>query len=281
MRTGSRARRAGRWAAVGLVFLFGAACATHLRQAKAAYAEGQEFARRYQTEQALAAYKKSLNESGLEVRAHRSAQAFMLKGLAEVNLGLWPDAEQSFLEASSLGFESGEAWAADAAVLGLAISFDELNLKEAALRAYENLLVRSAFKPARLAAAQKYLDLSLAETIGLGDKDRDRALAGLARTVDKLVAGDFACGYYHYMSSQVESHRGGLRRSYEEAVTARELGLPSEKILRDNDNQIVFCRDTLVATLPAPEREAFSAVHASWTKKWGWKDARTPGWKQE
>jgi len=278
---GSRTGRSGRSVALIFVLFLGAACASHLRQAKAAYAEGQELARRYQTEQALAAYKRSLSESGLEVRAHPSAQAFMLKGLAEVNLALWPDAEQSFLKASGLGFEPGEAWAADVSVLGLAVSFDELNLKEAALRAYENLLGRSSFKPVRLAAAQKYSDLSLERALGLGDKERDRVLADLARTVDRLVAGDFACGYYHYMSSQVESHRGALRRSYEEAVTARELGLPSEKILRDNDNQIVFCRDALVAALPAPEREAFSAVHASWTKKWGWKDARTPGWKQE
>jgi hypothetical protein len=278
---GSRSRRSWRSAVLVLVALLCAACATHLSQAKAAYAEGQELARRYQTEQALASYKRSLNESGIAVRSHPSAQAFMLKGLAEVNLGLWTDAERSFLQASSLGFESGEAWAADVSVLGLAVSFDELDLKEAALRAYENLLGRSAFRPARLAAAQKYLDLSLARTLVLGDKEKDRALADLARTAEKLVAGDFACGYYHYMRSQVESHRGDLRRSYEEAVTARELGLPSEKILRDNDNQIVFCRDTLVATLPASERDAFSAAHASWTRKWGWKDARTPAWKQE
>jgi hypothetical protein len=62
---------------------------------------------------------------------------------------------------------------------------------------------------------------------------------------------------------------------------ARELGLPSEKILRDNDNQIVFCCDKLAASLGAGEREAFVAAHAAWAKKWGWKDARTPGWKME
>ena len=185
------------------------------------------------------------------------------------------------MAASGLGFESGEAWAADVSVLGLAMSFETLNLREVALRAYENLLGRSAFKPVRLAAAQRYLDLSLAAALEVGAKERERALAALARTVDRLVVGDFACGYYHYMASQVESHRGDLRRSYEEAAAARELGLPSEKVLRDNDNQIVFCRDSLVANLAGPEREAFSAVHASWTKKWGWKDARTPGWKQE
>jgi len=264
-----------------LAAAFAAACATHLRQAKTAYAEGQELSRRYRTEQALAAYKRSLDESTLEARSHPSAQAFMLKGLAEVNLGLWAEAERSFLAAAGLGFESGEAWAADVSVLGLAMSFESLGIKDTALRAYENLLGRSAFRPVRLAAAQRWLDLSLAASLGLGTKERERALADLARTVDRLVAGEFACGYYHYMASQVESHRGDLRRSYDEAAAARELGLPTEKILRDNDNQLVFCRDSLMASLAAPEREAFSAVHASWTKKWGWKDARTPDWKQE
>jgi len=278
---GPRTGRSRLAAVLVLALILSGACATHLRHAKAAFAEGQELSRRYRTEQALAAYRRSLDESALEARAHPSAQAFMVKGLAEVNLGLWLDAEKSFLAASGLGFEPGEAWAADVSVLGLAMSFDELGLKDPALRAYENLLGRSAFKPVRLAAAQKYLDLSLAAALGLGTKDRDRALSDLARTVDRLTAGDFACGYYHYMSSQVESHRGDLRRSYEEAAAARELGLPSEKILRDNDNQIVYCRDSLVATLAAPERETFAAVHASWTKKWGWKDARTPDWKQE
>jgi hypothetical protein len=150
-----------------------------------------------------------------------------------------------------------------------------------ALRAYENLLGRSSVKPVRLAAAQRYFDLSLARALGLGDKEKGRALADLVRTVERLEAADFSCGYYHYVHAQVEGHRGDLRRSYEEAVTARELGLPTEKIFRDNDNQIVFCRDALVGTLPAADRDAFSAAHASWTKKWGWKDARTPGWKQE
>ncbi|MGZ7064993.1 MAG: hypothetical protein ACXVI6_01415 [Candidatus Aminicenantales bacterium] len=62
---------------------------------------------------------------------------------------------------------------------------------------------------------------------------------------------------------------------------ARELGLPSEKILRDNDNQIVFCYDKLTGALPAAERDAFAVSHAAWARKWGWPDARTPAWKLE
>lgn len=90
-----------------------------------------------------------------------------------------------------------------------------------------------------------------------------------------------AAGLYHYLHAQVDGHLGDLHRSYEEAVMARELGLPSEKILRDNDNQLVYCYDKLKETLPAAGRESFAAAHSSWTRKWGWRDARTPAWKKE
>ena len=173
-------------AAILPVLVLGAACAAHLRNAKSAYAEAQWFARAYRTEAAIAAYKRARDEAALEARRRPSAQAFMLQGLAEVSLGLWRDAEQSLLRASGHGFEAGEAWAADVSILGLAISFEELGLGESAYRAYENLLGRSGFKPVRLAAAQRYFDLTLALTLGLGDKEKGRALADLAKIVDRL-----------------------------------------------------------------------------------------------
>ncbi len=266
---------------LALALALGPSCLSHLRNAKTAYIEAQDLSRHYQTEQAVAAYKRALAEAALEAGKNPSAQAFTLKGLAEVNLGLWADAEGSFIKASGLGFSDGEAWAADVALLGLAISFEELGLREPCLQAYENLLGRSGFKPVRLAAAQKFADLTLARALVLGDKEKARAVSDLVRVVEKLEAADFACGFYHYVHSQAESHRGDLRRSYEEAVMARELGLPSAKILRDNDNQIIFCRDKLAATLPEAERAAFAASHEAWAKKWGWKDGRTPDWKRE
>jgi hypothetical protein len=267
--------------AIGLAFALGAACATHLRNAKTAYTQAQESARLYRTDQAAAAYKRALAEAGLEARKNPSAQVFMLKGMAEANLGLWQDAEASFIKASGLGFEAGEAWASDVSLLGLAISFQELGLEEPALRAYENILGKSAFKPVLVTAAQKYADLSLARALGLGEKEKSRALADLVKVIARLEAADFACGFYHYVHSQAESHRGDYRRSYEEAVMARELGLPSENILRDNDNQIIFCHDKLTGALAGPDRDAFAAAHAAWTRKWGWKDARTPNWRLE
>ncbi len=161
------------------------------------------------------------------------------------------------------------------------VSFEEIGFREPSLRAYENLLGKSSFKPVRLAAAERYADLTLARALALADAERARALADLVRTIERLEAADFACGYYHYLHAQAEGHRGGFRRGYEEAVMARELGLPSEKVLRDNDNQVVFCYDKLAASSDAAERAAFETAHAAWAKKWGWKDARTPGWKTE
>jgi hypothetical protein len=281
MTTNARARRFRFLLALALVLVFGASCLTHLRNAKTAYAEAQEFSRLYRTEQAVAAYKRALAEAGLEARKNPSAQAFMLKGLAEVNLELWKDAETSFVKASGLGFSDGEAWASDVSLLGLAISFEELGLEEPALRAYGNLLGKSAFKPVQLAAVRRYADRTLARARSLGEKEKSAALAGLAKIIERLEAADYACGFYHYFHSQVESHRSDFRRSYEEAVMARELGLPSEKVLRDNDNQLIFCCDKLAGILGGAERDAFAAAHAAWAKKWGWKDVRTPDWKRE
>ena len=281
MTTGAGRRGIGLPAVLTLALAVSPACLTHLRNAKTAYAEAQEFSRQYRTEPAMAAYKRALAEARLESEARPSSQAFMLEGLAEVNLGLWRDAETSFVKAAALGFGEAEAWASDAALLGLGISFEELGVRDPSLRIYESLLGKSSFKPIRLAAAERFVDLVLARALALADAERGRALADLVRTIERLEALDFACGYYHYLHSQVEGHRGGLRRSYEEAIMARELGLPSEKVFRDNDNQIVFCCDKLPASLGAGEREAFGAAHAAWAKKWGWKDARTPGWKTE
>ena len=276
-----RQRKLPIFAVLALALALCAACATHLRNAKTAYADAQELTRLYRTEQALAAYKLALAEASLEAQKNPSSQAFMLKGLAEANLGLWKEAETSFVKAAGLGFETGEAWASEVSLLGLAVSFEELGFPDPALRAYENLLGKSAFRPVMLAAAQRYADLTLARAFGLGEKEKARSLADLVKAVEKLEARDFACGAYHYFHSQAESHRGDYRRSYEEAVMARELGLPSEKILRDNDNQIVFCYDKLTGSLPAAERDAYAASHAAWARKWGWPDARTPAWKLE
>ena len=255
-------------------------CSIPLKEAKLQYARAQEFSRRYQTESAVAAYKRALVEAELAARRNPSAQAFMLKGLAEVRLERWAEAGESFRRAFAFGFESGEEWASDASLLGLGYSFEMLGLRDSAGEAYLHILKKSRFRPVLTAAAQKHVDLVLSHALGLDDKERGRVLAVLLKDVGRLLDIDYACGFFHYLSSQVLSHVAEYRRSYEEAVMARELGLPSFEILRDNDNQIVYCWDKIESALSPSERNAFVSTHDTLTEKWGWKDARTPGWKE-
>jgi hypothetical protein len=267
--------------ALALVLVTSVSCLTHLSRAKHDYAEGQDRARAFQTEQAVAYWKKALDEAGRACRRKPSAQSFTVKGLAEANLGRWRDAEASFLKAFSLGFGEGEAWASDSALAGLAASFEELDLEAPALRIYAQLVDKSDFKPALMIAAEKRTNLILARSAGLDPGEKDRTLAALVKTLDRLLDRDFACGLFHYLHAQVDGHLGDLRRSYEEAVMARELGLPSEEIGRDNDNQLVYCYVRLKDSLPPAERDALAAAQARWAAKWGWRDDRTPAWKKE
>jgi hypothetical protein len=264
-----------------LAALLFAACATHLDRAKLHYSRGQELARTYRTAEAAASYKRALVEAGKAAGSGSSAQAFMIKGLAEAGLEKWPDAEASFLRASSLGFPDGQEWAADVSRLGLAISLQELGFEDAALHSLAGLLDRSTFKPVVPEAARRWLDLNLARAALMDEKEKAKGLAAIVRTLEKLIDNDFACGFHHYLLSQALGHACDYRRSFEEAAVARDLGLPSEKVLRDNDLQAVFCYEALNKELPPDDWREFEALYARWTKKWAWKDARTPGWKKE
>jgi tetratricopeptide (TPR) repeat protein len=267
--------------ALALVVALSVSCLTHLRRAKQYYAEGQDQARAFRTEQAVAYWKRALDEAGRECRARPSAQAFAVKGLAEASLGRWREAEASFLKAFNLGFDEGEAWASDSALAGLGASFEELGFDAPAFRIYAQLVDKSDFKPALMVAAERRTNLVLARAAGLDLEEKERTLAALNRTIDRLIDRDFACGLFHYLHAQVDGHLGDLRRSYEEAVMARELGLPSEKIGRDNDNQLVYCYVRLRDSLSLADRDALTTAQTRWAAKWGWRDDRTPAWKKE
>jgi tetratricopeptide (TPR) repeat protein len=266
---------------IGLAVALSSACLTDLRKAKLEYAAGQEYARTSQTARAVAHWKRSLDEAARACRQHPSAQAFTVKGLAEANLGRWREAEASFLQAFSLGFGPGETWASDSALTGLAASFEDVGLAAAALRVYALVADRSDFRPAIMVAAERRTNLILAQIADVEAGERARALASLGKSLDRLIDRDFACGLYHYLRAQVDAHLGDLRRSYEEAVMARELGLPTEKIGRDNDNQLVYCYVRLVDSLPEADGDALRSAQARWAARWGWRDDRTPAWKKE
>jgi tetratricopeptide (TPR) repeat protein len=266
---------------IGLAATLSIACLTDLRRAKLEYAAGQEFARTSQTARAIAHWKRSLEEAARACRRRPSAQAFTVKGLAEAKLGRWREAEASFLQAFSFGFGPGEAWASDSALVGLAASFEDMGLDAPALRIYAQVADRSDFRPALMVAAERRTNLVLAQCADLSGGEKAQALATLGKTLDRLIEHDFACGLYHYLRGQVDAHLGDFRRSYEEAVMARELGLPTDKIGRDNDNQLVYCYVRLCDSASPAEREALTAAQARWAAKWGWRDDRTPAWKKE
>ncbi len=273
--------RRSRAAALLLAVALSAACLTHLGRAKRYYAEGQDRARAFGTVSAVASWKKALDEATQACRRRPSAQSFTVKGLAEANLGRWAEAEASFLQAFAFGFREGESWASDSALTGLAASFEDRGLEAAALRIYALIADRSDFRPALMLAAERRTNLVLAQASGLAAAEKARSLAALTKSLDRLIDRDFACGLYHYLRAQVDGHTGDLKRAYEEAVMARELGLPSAKIGRDNDNQLVYCYIRLLDSLAPSEREALAAAQARWAAKWGWLDDRTPAWKKE
>lgn len=255
-------------------------CTSHLKDAKFYYVQAQEFSRSYKTEIAIGSYKKSLEEAKKEVAKNPSSQAYMLKGLAELHLNLWEESKQSFLAAFSFGFDKGQEWAEWVSLFGLASAMQEMGLNQSAFQIYSHLVDKSKLKPVTIFAAQKYTDMVLQRALGEEGKQRERLLSGLFRDVEKLTNQDLSCGFYHYLQSQVLSHMSDYRRSFEESVMARELGLPTQEIFRDNDLQIVFCYQSLKQELSAEDWEEFHILFLQWTDRWNWPNPETPDWKK-
>lgn len=265
-------------AALCLAVLTAAGCVSHLKTAKSFYLEAERLAADYRTHQAAAAYKRSLQAAEKEAGARPSAQAYMVKGMSQMKLRLWQEAQESFAAAFVMGFEDGEKWARELALFGLASSFQNLGLEQSAFRIYTYLLDRSRIDEIRRLAAQKYADHVLRDARTLPEKERRRQLENLLKKIDRLTETDLACGYYHYVKSQVLGHLGFFRDSLEEAVMARELGLPGMKILRDNDNQIIFCYRELKRSLEPDAWIRFQEMYTLWIQKWGWPGPEKPDW---
>jgi tetratricopeptide (TPR) repeat protein len=255
-------------------------CVSRLERAKLYYAQAQRQARLYKTADAVASYKRALREAGEEAKSHPSAQAYTVKGMAELSLEMWKEARESFLEAYSYGFSEGEEWAADISVVGLAMAFEEMGLRDSALRGYETLLGKSKFRPLLFVAAHRSVELRSVQALAADDKERLKIFTESIKSIEKISDKDWSCGFYHYLLSQLRSHLGDYGRSFEEAVLGRELRLPSEKISRDNDLQIIFCYRELKKSLGAQEWTDFEARYSAWIKRWGWTDVQTPAWKK-
>lgn len=267
-------------AVVLILILLCSGCASRLQPAKVHLAMGQELEKSFRTEEAIALYKKSLEEADRAVRKKPSAQAYLLKGLAEVKLGRWPEAGRSFSLAAALGEEKAESWAREVSLYGLAISLLEQGLTEPAVRLFSVLAERGKFSPAVQAALGRMIDIQLESLPGLPEKEREKIITKSIGIVEKALSADPACGYYHYLLAQLLGHQKKYRESFEEAVMARELGLPGLDIHRDNDNQIVFCYRRLKESLSGESWAEFNRTYRLWTEKWKWPDEETPDWKR-
>jgi tetratricopeptide (TPR) repeat protein len=263
-----------------LVFFF-ASCVSHLREAKLHYTEGEKCSRRYQFENAVAHFKKAVQEAEAAAEKNPHPQTFMVKGLAELRLELWEEAEESFTTAFSLGFEDGEEWASQISLFGLASSFEEMGLEDSASTIYSHLLGRSRLTPITSAVAQKYIDLNLKNALKEQGREKEKILTQMLRTIERLTNTDMSHGFYHYLQSQIFSHLSDYQKSFEQAVMAHELGLPTQEISRDNDMQIIFCFNNLKEKLGRLEWEGFQSMYLKWTERWGWKGPQTPDWKRE
>lgn len=264
---------------IGALLVSVSACTSHLKEAKLYYTQGEDYARVYDTQKATASFKRAREEAESQVKKDPSAQAYMIKGLAELNLDLWEEAKDSFLKANAFGFEKGEEWASQLSLYGLASTLLEMGLKESASDIFQSLLDRSKVKPVTLLAAQNHIDIELNRALGVETSDRDKQLKALLKTTDKLITKDLGCGYYHYLQSQVLAHLQEFRMSFERSVMARELGLPTEQIFRDNDNQIVYCYQKLKKLYQPEQWVSFEALYLDWVKRWGWKGPETPSWQ--
>ncbi len=260
--------------------IFALSCVSHLKESKSFYVKGSEFSRDYKMEMAYSAYKKSYEKACLQVKRRPSAQAYMMKGLSELELERWDDAEKSFLKAFDYGFEKGEEWAQDISLFSLALSMEEFGLERLAAGLYDYLLSKSKLKPVSMLSIERYSEFMIKEALKVQGEESSKMFKELLKKAGKLKEKDLSCGYYHYIDSQVLSHMKRYRESFEEAVMARELGLPTLEIFRDNDNQIVFCYRIFKEKLDQKEWKEFELVYNEWIKRWGWKGPESPNWER-
>jgi hypothetical protein len=255
-------------------------CTSHLQDAKFYYVQAQEYSRAYKMETAFGSYKKSVQEAEKAAFKSPSSQAYMLKGMAELHLNLWEDAENSFLAAFSFGFEKGQEWAEWVSLFGLASAMQEMGLAQSAFQVYAYLVDKSRLEPVSIFAAQKFTDMSLEKALREDGDKRIRLLSGIFREIEKLTNSDLSCGFYHYLQAQVLSHMSEYRRSFEECVMARELGLPTQEIFRDNDLQVVYCYQRLKQELSSDDWEEFRHLYMQWIQRWNWPEPESPEWKK-
>ncbi|MEW6456397.1 MAG: hypothetical protein AB1410_06785 [Acidobacteriota bacterium] len=262
------------------IFLYFFSCSSYLKDAKIYYIQANHFDENFNTEQALKYHKKALEKLEKEIRKNPSSQAFVLKGLIELNLEKWEDAKGSFLIAKDFGFEEGGKWAKEVSLAGVGITLEKMGIQDATISIWANLYRKSKIGKIKELASQKMVDMELSLILEIDEKERQKNLNELLKNVKSLIIEDPSNSYFHYLLSQISSHLDDWKTSYEEAIMAKELGLRTEKIRRDNDLQIIFSYKNLIKSSEGNEKEKLNRVYMQWIKRWKWKDGETPDWKE-
>lgn len=267
------------FSAVLILLLTQAACSLSLEKAQVHYLEGQRHEAGLRTAEAASHYRRALVLVEQEIQKQPSASAYLLRGLIAARLQEWDRAGDSFRLAAAMGEEKASDWSREVILYGLALSFENQGLTEGATRLYRSLMEKGKFEPVVQAATGRYLDNRLAMLEDKNEVERKKIILELINTTEKILKDYSTQGYYHYLLSQVYSYEKKYRESFEEAVMAHELGLPSEKLNRDNDRQIIFCYYMISQNQPE-EISGFIRAYHYWIKKWNWLDETTPGWKR-
>ncbi|MEW6363974.1 MAG: hypothetical protein AB1714_04980 [Acidobacteriota bacterium] len=267
---------------LALVVLGLAGCATHrLETAKTHYVRAVELADRMDRGGAAAEFSRARDEAAKIAGSHAGdAQAWLIKGQAEIELGEFEEARRSFASARAAGADLGDGWERVAQLLGVASVYEAMEMPDDAA-----MLCETAMKTAKKEcpemfepAAARWVNLLVAEDASSEDpKARAKQLAGLEKKVRDLVEETPGSGTLRYLLSQVEVHLEDFAEGWGQAVLARELGLPTEELLRDNDNSLLFCYRQLIES----GRTEYDARQAAWAKRWGWPDATHAPWMAE
>ncbi len=268
----------GRVGAVLLAAVLSCACATHrLEQVKLHYLRAVELADRMDSAGAAAELKLVRSEAA---KIEGDPQAWLIKGQAEVELGLFEEARRSFARARESGIGIDAAWEQAAQLLGLAAVYEKMEMDSVAAALCETALEQAKKAGPDLfeVAAARWVDLTLGQLDGEDEsKARTKILDGLDKKVRSMVGDSPTSGTLRYLLSQVELHLEHYEEGWNQAVMARELGVRSEEILRDNDESLIFC----YRQLKEKGQFEYDERQAAWAARWEWPAPAQAPWMDE
>lgn len=264
--------------AVLVAALLPCACATHrLERVKLHYLRAVELADRMDRAGAAAELKLVQSEAA---KIGGDPQAWLIKGQAEVELGLFEEARRSFARARESGGGIDTGWEQAAQLLGLAAVYEEMEMENVAAALCETALdqAKKAGPDLFEVAAGRWVDLTLGQVSPEDEsKTRTKLLDGLDKKVRSMVGDTPTSGTLRYLLSQVEIHLEHYEEGWNQAVMARELGLRSEEILRDNDESLIFC----YRQLKEKGQFEYDERQAAWAARWGWPTPEQAPWMEE